>query len=774
MRRKGRGKVKQLHLVSVRTLAEFACASGSVGFAPSASRLREGREGHAALQEILGPEWQLEAPIAQEMELEDVLLRIQGRADAICITDDMLRIVEIKTTRQDVQNIESGDYPVHWAQGEIYAWLFCRQTGCRRAEVALIYANSRGGKRRFIRKYDFAEIDRRCMGYAHPYAQWLRAGDEWREEAELSRRTLQFPFENFRDGQRTMAKYVYAAMAKQSRTLIEAPTGIGKTAASLFGAMKALGEGKITSVFYLTARTTGRRSAENALDLMRKNGLKARSTTLTAKEKICLRGKPDCGICPYGMGYYDRRREALKRAMRIEVFDREAIEALAQAFELCPFELSLDLTDISDVIICDYNYVFDPRVRLKRHFDRKSRAGLLIDEAHNLPERAREMYSAVLSGERVAGLMRRNQEAFGEDDPLHGVLAALLQTLTIADAEYEARRDVPEEMIRAAEGFAELAEKLRIGDEELVLLAQEAAWFARVGKRFDEDSYRLLIRPDGAYIEAKLWCFAPEKHLEKLFSRVGGAALFSATLTPIDFYASLLAVPDRQAWLKLESPFPQENLFAARIPISVKFRDREDSMEQVVRVIRAMAQAHTGNYMACFPSHQYLMQAYRYYRIRFPEDSVFCQEAKMSEKRRMEFISAFRPSPEKSTIGFVVLGGVFSEGVDLPDDLLSGAAIVSTGIPMVNPEAEMLREVYDDGMDGGYDAAYTYPGFRRVLQAAGRVIRTETDRGVVLLLDARYGSEKYLSLMPPHWKLRKFASMSKLNAALRTFWKQDD
>ena len=340
------------------------------------------------------------------------------------------------------------------------------------------------------------------------------------------------------------------------------------------------------------------------------------------------------------------------------------------------------------------------------------------------------------------------------------------------EAEYDARSDVPEPIALAAAAFAEQAEKLRVSDEETVELMLECSWFARVAGRFDADSFRTHIRPEEKKkrIEVKLWCFAPHKYIDRLFKRVGGAALFSATLAPIDFYAKLLAVPDKDLWLSLESPFPRENLFTARIPVSVKFHDRQRTMEQVVSVIHGMAAAHPGNYLAVFPSHMYLTQAFKYYRMRFPGDYAICQEAHMSEKSRQDFIARFEAGPKYSMVAFIVLGGVFAEGVDLPDDRLSGAAIVSTGIPQPNPESELLRELYDDGFEGGTDAAYTYPGFRRVLQAAGRVIRTETDRGVVLLLDQRYGAEKYQELMPSHWRLQKISSMSKLNFQLNRFW----
>ncbi len=760
-------------VVSVRELAEYACASGSiVAGARMARRMREGREGHQALQRALSAPWQAEAPLSLDVELEGVLLRVQGRADALRPDETCVEICEIKTTRGNPYEVCQDDYPAHWAQAEIYAHLYCAGSGCPEAEVTLIYAGTRGGEQRFRRRFSARELEVRFLDYARPYALWAREAGKWRADSEPTLQNLRFPFETYREGQREMAKYVFRALTHDARTLIEAPTGIGKTAASLYGALRALGTGKISAVFYLTARTTGRRAAESALNRMRRNGLRLRSVTVTAKEKVCFQCKPDCALCPFGDGYYDRRREALRLAMGMEALGEEEIAELARQFEICPFELSLDLTEIADVVICDYNYVFDPRVRLKRHFDKKSRVGLLIDEAHNLPDRAREMYSARLSGSRVHALRQRIREVFGEEDMLGRAMEALEAALTGADVEYDAQRAAPEVVVRAAAAFAAQAEELHVSDEDTVELMLDCGWFVRVAKQFDEAAYRALIRPEGedGRFEAKLWCFAPEKYLDRSFSRVGGVALFSATLAPMDFYAGRLAVPDRSRWLVLESPFPRENLFVGRLSVSVRYRDRNDTMEQVVRVIHAMAQAHPGNYLACFPSHAYLNQAYKYYRTRFPGAQAICQDAHMSEERRRQFIGRFQRGATESMVAFIVLGGVFAEGVDLPDELLSGAAIVSTGMPQVNPESELLRELYDDGFEGGTDAAYTYPGFRRVLQAAGRVIRTETDRGVVLLMDARYGAEKYQELMPAHWQVEKIGSMSALNRRLNAFW----
>ena len=512
-------------MVSVRALAEYACASGSlVAGAMMARRMREGREGHQALQRALPEGWQAEVPLSLDVEAAGVPLRVQGRADALRAADGCVEIMEIKTTRGDPYDVCQDDYPAHWAQAEIYGHLYCAQSGCPRAELALVYAGVRGGEQRFKREFDAEELARRFLDYAQPYALWLREEARWKRDSEPTLQNLRFPFETYREGQREMAKYVFRALTHDARTLIEAPTGIGKTAASLYGALRALGTGKITSIFYLTARTTGRRAAEDALNRMRRSGLKIRSVTVTAKEKACFMQRPDCALCAYGDGYYDRRRDALREAMGREVLGPEEIGDLARAHEICPFELSLDLTEIADVVICDYNYVFDPRVRLKRHFDRKSRAGLLIDEAHNLPDRAREMYSAALSGEAVHALRLRIVQVFGEEDILSRAMANLEAALTAEDAEYDARRAAPEEVVRAAAAFADQAERLRVSDEDTVELMLACSWFCRVAKRFDEAAYRALIRPEGAggHIEVKLWCFAPEKYLDRSFAHVGG------------------------------------------------------------------------------------------------------------------------------------------------------------------------------------------------------------------------------------------------------------
>jgi len=683
-------------------------------------------------------------------------------------------VLEIKTTAREPGLIRMDDSPAHLAQGEIYAYLICANEGLQDAEVTLCYYRMDGAENRYRRSYTLDELRERFVKLAEPYAAWVALISEWKDQSVPTLQSMKFPFDNYRDGQKEMAAQIYYAMRDGTNTLIEAPTGIGKTAASLFGALKALGKQKVTALFYLTARTTGRRAAEQALELMRSRGLKVRSISITAKEKCCLLEKKECFGCPYAADYYERRREALREAMKIEAADAEAIRKLATEYELCPYELSLDMSEQADVIICDYNYAFDPRVRLKRYFDQKSKAGLLIDEAHNLPDRARDMLTVELSGAKVDQLRRQIGRFEGRGSPTYMALTQLLRALTRENAETEALSEMPEEFLLAAQAFSEQAQQIQSAEPDVTTLMLDAGWFARIGKQFDETRYRTMIIPEeGKRICVRLWCYDPSEHLRKVFGRVGGAALFSATLAPMNHYAQQLGLDagGEDTLLQLESPFPPENLLALSLPVSVKYNDRDRTLDAVVQVIRAMSQAHPGNYLACFPSFEYLTKAYERYRFYFPDDFVMRQTGAMSEDARAKFIECFEEHPSRSMVAFIVLGGVFAEGVDLPDDRLSGAAIVSTGIPQIGFERGLLQELYDDGFGTGYDVAYTYPGMRRVLQAAGRVIRTETDRGVVLLLDTRYDGEKVRELLPNHWRVERIKKLEILKNRLKEFWR---
>ena len=522
-----------IHQVSARALAEFALEKGDL-FPGGAGwkRMKEGVRGHQALQALLPFNWQPEMPVSRDIRIGGDILRVHGRADAAFIGPDVVRVLEIKTTTRDPARILKYDYPVHWAQAEIYAALLCMNHEVPEAEVRLTYARMDGTVREYSEDYDADALIRRLMEFAVPYMEWIRAVDSRREQSRVTLDRLPFPYDGYREGQRDMALSVYKAMKRHANALIEAPTGIGKTAAALFGALRALGKGYVTAIFYLTARTTGRRAAEDALDRMRRSAADLRSVTITAKEKCCLLEKVDCMGCPYASEYYDRRRGALKEALYIQRLDAEAIHELAVEHELCPFELSLDMSETADVVICDYNYAFDPRVRIKRYFDARSGAGLLVDEAHNLADRAREMLSAELSGRRLRDLRRQVVSFEGKESPMAQLMARLLKALRCPeDAEPEALDAPPEAVMVAAKAFAEAAAELESAEPDVREFIFDAQWFINVSRRFKDDSYRAMLVPEDGLYTLRLWCYDPSKHLKRALSRI-----FTNTLSNITMY----------------------------------------------------------------------------------------------------------------------------------------------------------------------------------------------------------------------------------------------
>ena len=768
------------HAVNVRALAEFSLERGDlVQDSRAVERMREGVAGHLAVQGALEKDWRCEEPVAREEVIGGISLTVQGRADAVKRLPGLICVEEIKTTRLPAGSIGADDYPVHWAQAQIYAYILCMNEGVDAAEVSLLYYNMNGARARFVRRYGAAALREIFLSLAVPYAAWLEALDARAEAGVEAIRQMRFPYPDYRDGQRQLAANVFIALKNGKRLLAEAPTGIGKTAATLFGAIKALGEGHVTNIFYLTARNTGRTAAEDALERMRGAGLKLHSVTITAKEKCCANPMGvHCEDCLFATAYFDRRRAALREALDIERLGAAEIQAFAVEHRLCPFELSLDLSEQADVIICDYNYAFDPRVRLRRYFDARTRAALLIDEAHNLPERARDMLSAQISAKRVERLRREVGRLDGRDGDLFRALAALYEALPPAPEQPEAGREPPVGLCEAAEQAADdignHLPSLHPRHGELLELMFDCAWFARVGRMFKEDSYRALIEPEGKRAAVKLWCFDPAAHLQATFKRVRGAALFSATLTPLEFYARQTGIREGEgdALLQLPSPFPRKHLLALRIPVSTRFRDRERTLGEVVEAIYAMCAARTGNYLACFPSHAYLTQAWELFAARHPDVRCLRQVAGMNEAARAAFLDELQPGAKQTTLAFIAMGGVFAEGVDLPGDRVIGAAVVGTGIPQLSFERDQLRLLNDDEVEGGYDYAYVYPGMRKVAQAAGRVIRTETDLGVALLIDTRFFEAKYRALLPQHWRVLTAKSPETVAAACRRFWEK--
>ena len=766
--------------VNVRTIAETYYEGGDLETAAAAlDRMQEGLKGHLLIQNTYTSSYRAEVPVSLDVESDGIELTVQGRIDGLRLEEGLCEVEEIKTTRRPPAEISENDYPVHWAQAEIYGHIVCVTNDLPGCTVRLVYSDLSGGRKVFIHIMTAEELKSRFYEYLSAYIRVLKRRQAWLDVSVPGIKQHGFPFTGYRPGQRELAADVYRAVRDRSRLLCQAPTGIGKTAATLFPAVKALGEGLTDTVFYLTARTTGRLAAENALKLINNSGLPVRWVSISAKRKLCPTPGLSCDprFCPRAKGYFDRQKEALEAAYGRTGFDAEAVNELAEEFDLCPFELNLALSQTAQVIVCDYNYVFDPAVRLKRFFDHKGRYTLLIDEAHNLPDRAREMYSAEIGDKEVRELRRAVGKAEGKECTLYTSLTAVLKSLPKTE-ECELVSELPLKPVEALKAFSDAAKdylsKPRDYHDALTDLFFAAAAFIRVSGEYDEETYKTMQVPEGKTSRLRLWCWNPSPALDKVMKKMRGTVMFSATLSPLTHYSRLLNVDaDKDGkLLDLPSPFPRENLLSLCLDIPTRFSKREESAPQVARAIHAMALSRKGNYLACFPSHAYLNRVAELLSAMTPRVDILLQKTDMTDAGREEYLSRFTENPPRSMVAFIAMGGVFSEGIDLPGDKLIGAAVVGVGLPQICFERDALKLLYDDDEgNGGFETAYVYPGMGKCLQAAGRVIRTETDRGAVLFIDERYLLPEYSSLMPPHIRPVK-CSADALGEKLKRFWEK--
>ncbi len=768
--------------VNVRTIAETYFEGGDIiGGLAAIDRIQEGLTAHLMRQNTYTDEYRAEVPVKLELTIDGIALCVQGRVDGLMLKDASCLVEEIKTTRLPPSAINIDDYPVHWAQAQIYAFMLCRLNAFEYADVRLVYMDLTGEKVQFLRSYSSKKLEELFFTYVQVYIDKLKRREDWLGVSIPSVNAGEFPFDSFREGQRELAAQTYRCIRDRSRLLCQAPTGIGKTAATLFPAIKALGQGLTDTIFYLTARGTGRIAAEDTLALMRARGVKIRSVSISAKRKLCPTPACRCDpeFCPRAKGHFDRQKLALEASWSESAFDESAIKALSDKYALCPFELALSLSETAQVITCDYNYVFDPAVRLKRFFDRAGRYTLLIDEAHNLPERAREMYSAEVGYNDIKELRREVGKSNGRESELYLALSGIMKTLGTAD-ECGLESELPLRTVEALKSFMDAAKPwLGAGlpcADRLSDFYFEASAFVRASGEFDESCCKLMVLPEGKRNRLRLWCWDPTPRLLKTLKRMCGAVMFSATLSPIEHYAKLLGVDadGKDRLLDLRSPFPEKNLLRLRLDIPTRYSVRAESALRVAKAIHVLCLSKPGNYLACFPSHAYLELVYEAFCALSPRVDAIKQEARMDERARLAYLARFSDKPESSMAAFIAMGGVFSEGIDLPGEKLIGAAIVGVGLPQIGFERDALRAMYDsDNGEGGFETAYMYPGIGKCLQAAGRVIRSASDKGAVLFIDERYARPEYERLLPAHMKPTP-VSESALPEALKKFWREAD
>ncbi|MBU5472368.1 ATP-dependent DNA helicase [Roseburia sp. MSJ-14] len=772
--------------ISVRNLVEFVLRSGDIdnrrGKSGQKEAMQEGSRIHRKIQRRMGASYQPEVPLKIELQKEKYQLLIEGRADGIIIEETGVTIDEIKGVYMDVQALEA-PIEVHLAQAKCYAYIFAKQQELEEIRVQMTYCNLDTEEiRRFQQSYSFEEIREWFEMVVGLYEKWANFQYEARIERNTSIEKLEFPYP-YREGQKELAAGVYRTINREKNLFIQAPTGTGKTITTVFPAVKAVGEELADKIFYLTAKTITRTVAKETFDLLRKQGYLGRVITITAKEKLCMCEEMDCNPvhCPYAEGHYDRVNDAVFDLIQTERdITREVLIQQAEKFRVCPFELCLDTTLWVDDIICDYNYVFDPNVYLKRFFAEgvKGEYLFLIDEAHNLVERGREMYSAVLYKEdflKVKKIMKEHSRKCVK--ALEKCNSHLLELKRQCD-NYEILDNLGAFVFLLMQLGAAL-EEFFLKDisfpekKEVQEFYLELRHFLNMYERVDENYVVYTEHEADGRFKVKLYCVDTAVNLQECLDKGRSTIFFSATLLPIQYYKKLLSTKEDNYAVYAKTVFSKEQrLLVIGTDVSSKYtRRNEREFTKIARYIYETAQGRKGNYMAFFPSYKMMGQVLeKFYALNLGEMDCVVQESGMREQEREEFLEAFRMERENTLVGFCVMGGIFSEGIDLKNEALIGAVIVGTGLPQISNEREILKNYYDKRYGEGFDYAFRYPGMNKVLQSAGRVIRTVEDKGVIVLLDERFLQREYLGMFPREWADYEKVTVENVQERVKKFW----
>ncbi len=738
-------------------------------------------------------------------EYHGIRFMVRGLADAVTEEEGRLVVEETKSIKG--HRLSRAAREDAYSRLRCYAHFLCAERDLPAALLRVRAINAASGEAELfteqVSRQELAAFFEGLLARIEPFAKYERLR---REELIPSVRHIDFPYASPREGQIDLAEATFRAIRQGKRLFANAPTGIGKTMSVLYPAVKALGYGFCERVFYLTAKASTRREAYAAAGKLFEAGARLRTVILYAKEQMCLcesgcreGNASHCTPehCPYAAGYYDRVDGALLALLsKQNGFPMRALLEAGKQYRVCPYELSLDLSEWCEIIICDYNYVFDPAAYLRRYFDRsegeRGEYAFLIDEAHNLPDRARDMHSAILAGEvfeRVLAQVDPMADAELEADLGGWVLR--FRGLAALCTEHRTKNEDGTE----SGYYLNRAPLPQLGEESLLLskkldtllrttpqhpLAAELAdlsarlrRFASLSEYYDERFLTYILLENGR-LELRLICLDPAGVVHSALGRAKAAVLFSATLTPLDYFVDVLGGGRGAQRLLLDSPYDPERLsVTVASGVSTRMEDRARSYKKISSLIAAAVSAKAGNYMVYFPSYEYMEHVLDVFRARYPGVCCIVQKRHMTVAEREAFLGEFKDDEGRLRVGFCVLGGSFSEGVDLPGSRLIGAVIVGVGIPGLSDERNILRDYYENKCERGYDYAYTFPGMNRVLQAAGRVIRREEDRGIVVLIDDRYAEEPYLHLYPTHWQNPVAAgNAAALARRVQQFWEK--
>lgn len=775
--------------ISVRNLVEFILREGDIdnrtGGGQDPENMQMGSRIHRKIQRQMGSDYQAEVPLKTEIVCDGFTLKIEGRADGLIHTKEQVMVDEIKGVLRELDRVHE-PAGIHLAQAKCYASMVAEQEGADEIGVQMTYCQMETEEvKRFQYSYQSNELKVWFDEVIRQYKKWAKFQIEWRKARNASIKGIEFPFP-YRKGQRDLAVSVYRTILRKKKLFIQAPTGVGKTISTVFPAVKAVGEELGEKIFYLTAKTITRTVAEQAFETLREQNLKFKVITLTAKEKICFCEETSCNPddCPYAKGHFDRVNDAVyELLMQEDVMSREVLEAQARKHKVCPFEMALDVSTWVDGVICDYNYVFDPDARLRRFFAEGGAGGylFLIDEAHNLVERGRTMYSTSICKEDF--LKIKKLVKYGEPklvSALESCNKQLLELKRECDG-CQILNSVSHVYIKLLSLMTKLEEFIEDCKDEVIRKGVLEFYFGirnfiYIHDRLDENYliYSELSEEGKFYLH--LFCVNPAGCLQEYMGKGNSTILFSATFLPINYYKKLLSAAKDDYAIYAESPFEQsKRLLLLGNDVSTKYTRRGPEMyrkyaEYMMRVIKG----RTGNYLAFFPSYRFLEEVWEAF-MELPQEQieVAVQSQYMTEQEREEFLKKFEQERAHSLIGFCVMGGIFSEGIDLTEDKLIGAMIIGTGLPQVCLERELLKYYFDRKNLNGFDYAYLYPGMNKVLQSAGRVIRTDQDRGVIALLDERFMDRRCQEVFPREWNDFQICNSENIEEKIAGFWKEE-
>ena len=786
--------------VSVRGLIEFIMRSGDLDNRRSSmskeDAMLEGSRIHRMIQKRQGAAYKAEVPLSYIHKTEKYELLIDGRADGIIDEPGEITVIdEIKGTYRDLDKIKK-PMPLHLEQAQCYAYMYAKQEEKSFIRVQMTYCNLDTEEiKYFTYDYFIEDLEEWFKGILREYQKWTDFVFEWKKIRQDTIQKLQFPF-SYREGQKELVAGVYRTVCQQKKLFIEAPTGVGKTISTVFPSLKAIGENRADKLFYLTAKTITRTVADDTFELLRKDGLQLKSVILTAKEKICFCEKAECNpiACPYAKGHFDRINDAIFELIsNKDRFNREIIEEYAKKHDVCPFEMSLDLSLFSDAVICDYNYLFDPHVYLKRFFSQGMGKDyiFLIDEAHNLVERGREMYSAVLIKEDFLALKKQIKDIDGILEKRLEKCNKILLSMKRECESYKIEDDL-DVFIGALQSVSSRMEKfLEDHDENDHFVSQtvrdavldfyfQVSHFLMIYELVDEKYEMYSFFMENGSFGVKLFCMDPSNNLKESMSKGKSSILFSATLLPIQYYKNLLGgeATDYEMYAKSIFDSNKKALFISEDATTKYSKRNQAGYEKIAAYIHQVVRNRQGNYMVFFPSYAFMKKVHEIYEETYKDkdlEECIVQGESMNEEEREAFIARFSVEEgrtDRMLIGFCIMGGIFGEGIDLKNDSLIGAMIVGTGLPQVCFERDILMNYFNQGGMNGFDYAYRYPGMNKVLQAAGRVIRTVDDVGIIALLDDRFLDSSYQKMFPREWADYQVTKVDTIAKRIEKFWNE--